>query len=85
MSTFSVRSLYNAHNAVIANGSQRLVRFLAKDGNTYYGDAILPSGVTDIGKITQAKIIHGSPFAAHEVTDQVAVRHPSTSRLEQGD
>jgi 2-keto-4-pentenoate hydratase/2-oxohepta-3-ene-1,7-dioic acid hydratase in catechol pathway len=50
---------------------QRLVRFLAKDGKTYYGDAILPAGTTDIGKAKKARIIQGSPFANHEVTDQI--------------
>ncbi|RDW77072.1 fumarylacetoacetate hydrolase-containing protein 2-like protein [Coleophoma cylindrospora] len=49
----------------------RLVRFLAKDGRTYYGDAILPHGVTDIAKAVQAKVIHGSVFGKHDVTDQV--------------
>ena len=67
---------------------QRLVRFLAKDGRTYYGDAILPAGVTDIAKITKAKIIRGDIFGKHDVTDQVAVRFQSlvdgrTSRLTQ--
>lgn len=51
---------------------QRLVRFLARDGRTYYGDAILPRGVTDIGKAKQARIIQGQIFGNHEVTDQVA-------------
>ncbi|KUJ22829.1 uncharacterized protein LY89DRAFT_607663 [Mollisia scopiformis] len=50
----------------------RLVRFLAKDGRTYYGDAILPHGVTDIAKAKQAKIIKGQIFGKHDVTDQVA-------------
>lgn len=50
----------------------RLVRFLAKDGRTYYGDAILPSGTSDIAKARQAKIITGSIFGQHTVTDQVA-------------
>ncbi|MCJ1438864.1 hypothetical protein MMC27_008254 [Xylographa pallens] len=50
----------------------RLVRFLAKDGKTYYGDAILPKGVNDIAKITQAHIIKGDIFGKHDVTDQVA-------------
>jgi len=47
------------------------VRFLAKDGRTYYGDAILPRGVTDIAKATQAKVIKGEIFGKHNVTDQV--------------
>ncbi|KAH8815380.1 fumarylacetoacetate hydrolase family protein [Xylogone sp. PMI_703] len=50
----------------------RLVRFLAKDGRTYYGDAILPQGVTDIAKAKKAKIIRGEIFGKHEVTDEVA-------------
>ncbi|MCJ1318064.1 hypothetical protein MMC15_003391 [Xylographa vitiligo] len=50
----------------------RLVRFLAKDGKIYYGDAILPKGVNDIAKITQARIIKGDIFGKHDVTDQVA-------------
>lgn len=51
--------------------SQRLVRFLAKNGRTYYGDAILPQGVSDIAKATQAKVITGEIFGKHEVTEQV--------------
>ncbi|KAI9841174.1 MAG: hypothetical protein M1837_000962 [Sclerophora amabilis] len=50
----------------------RLVRFLARDGRTYYGDAILPSGVTDIARATKAKVIKGDIFGKHDVTDQVA-------------
>ncbi|KAJ5638880.1 hypothetical protein N7528_001270 [Penicillium herquei] len=49
-----------------------LIRFLAKDGQIYYGDAILPTGVTDISKATQAKVIQGEIFGQHRVTDQVA-------------
>ena len=52
---------------------KRLVRFLAKDGRTYYGDAILPAGVSDMAKSTQARIIKGDIFGKHDVTDQVAV------------
>ncbi|KAL8807509.1 MAG: hypothetical protein Q9182_000674 [Xanthomendoza sp. 2 TL-2023] len=50
----------------------RLIRFLAKDGSTYYGDAILPSGVTDIAKATQARVITGHIFGKYDVTDQIA-------------
>jgi len=49
----------------------RLVNFLAKDGKTYYGDAILPAGITDIGKARKARIINGSPLAKYEITDRV--------------
>lgn len=51
---------------------QRLIRFLAKDGQIYYGDAILPSGVSDISKAATAKVIKGDIFGRHEVTDQIA-------------
>ncbi|KAJ8109290.1 hypothetical protein ONZ43_g6176 [Nemania bipapillata] len=50
----------------------RLVRFLAKNGKVYYGDAILPRGVTDIAQTKKAKIITGDIFGKHEVTEQVA-------------
>ncbi|KAL2141838.1 hypothetical protein VTI28DRAFT_1874 [Corynascus sepedonium] len=50
----------------------RLVRFLARDGRTYYGDAILPRGVTDISKARQARIVKGDIFGKHDVTDQIA-------------
>ncbi|KAI9733097.1 MAG: hypothetical protein M1834_003644 [Cirrosporium novae-zelandiae] len=50
----------------------RLVRFLAQDGKTYYGDAILPAGMTDIAKATKANIIQGDIFGTHTVTNQVA-------------
>ncbi|KAI7971480.1 hypothetical protein EIK77_003536 [Talaromyces pinophilus] len=50
----------------------RLVRFLAKDGQVYYGDAILPSGKTDISQVTKARVIKGDIFGEHHVTDQIA-------------
>ncbi|KAK4157836.1 Fumarylacetoacetase-like protein [Chaetomidium leptoderma] len=50
----------------------RLVRFLARDGRTYYGDAILPRGVTDISKARQAHVVRGDIFGKHDVTEQVA-------------
>lgn len=50
----------------------RLVRFLARDGKVYYGDAILPKGVTDIAKTKKAKVIAGDVFGKHEVTDNIA-------------
>lgn len=52
--------------------SQRLVRFLARNGKVYYGDAILPKGVTDIAQTKRARIITGDIFGKHEVTEQVA-------------
>ncbi|KAI1820342.1 fumarylacetoacetate hydrolase [Xylaria intraflava] len=50
----------------------RLVRFLARNGKVYYGDAILPRGVTDISQAKKAKIIVGDIFGAYQVTDEVA-------------
>ncbi|KAI1124707.1 fumarylacetoacetate hydrolase [Nemania abortiva] len=50
----------------------RLVRFLAKNGKVYYGDAVLPKGVTDIAQTKKAKIIVGDIFGKHEVTEQTA-------------
>ncbi|KAF7559691.1 hypothetical protein G7046_g4460 [Stylonectria norvegica] len=49
----------------------RLVRFLAKDGKLYYGDAILPKGITDISKAKSARLIKGDIFGSHHVADQV--------------
>ncbi|CAH0001082.1 unnamed protein product [Clonostachys byssicola] len=49
----------------------RLVRFVARDGRTYHGDAILPRGITDIAKAKQARIITGDIFGQHQVTDEV--------------
>ena len=48
------------------------MRFVAKNGGVYYGDAILPHGVTDVAKTRQARIITGNIFGRYEVTDQVA-------------
>jgi 2-keto-4-pentenoate hydratase/2-oxohepta-3-ene-1,7-dioic acid hydratase in catechol pathway len=58
--------LFRAHPA------QRLVRFLARNGKVYYGDAILPQGVTDISAAKKARIVTGDIFGKHEVTDHVA-------------
>ncbi|KAJ5256713.1 hypothetical protein N7478_012817 [Penicillium angulare] len=49
-----------------------LIRFLAKDGQVYYGDALLDTGVSDISKATHAKVIQGDIFGQHRVTDKVA-------------
>lgn len=51
---------------------QRLVRFLAVNGNVYYGDALLPRGVTDIAQTKKARIITGDIFGKYDVTDHVA-------------
>ncbi|TDZ12921.1 Fumarylacetoacetate hydrolase domain-containing protein 2-like protein [Colletotrichum spinosum] len=65
MASFSVCDL-------ITDPLRRLVRFLARDGKTYYGDAILPRGVSDIAKATQARIVTGDIFGRHDVTENVA-------------
>ena len=52
--------------------SQRLVRFLAKDGRIYYGDAIPPAGTDDLAKTTKAKVIEGDIFGQYRVTDEIA-------------
>jgi len=44
-----------------------LVRFLAKDGKIYYGDAI----GSDLTHVAQARVIRGRPWEKHEITDQV--------------
>ncbi|CAD0022839.1 unnamed protein product, partial [Aureobasidium pullulans] len=54
----------------------RLVRFLAKDGKTYYGDALMPSGATDTTRVAQAKVIQGTPWGQHRVTDRIALLAP---------
>ncbi|KAM3503627.1 hypothetical protein MY11210_008646 [Beauveria gryllotalpidicola] len=48
----------------------RLVRFLSNDGRSYYGDAILPHGESDISKATSARIIEGDIFGEYQVTDR---------------
>ncbi|KAF8247892.1 Fumarylacetoacetase-like protein [Wilcoxina mikolae CBS 423.85] len=50
---------------------QRLIRFLARDGKIYFGDAILPPNTTDISRTKSARVITGDIFGAHQVTDQV--------------
>ncbi|KAI9724437.1 MAG: hypothetical protein M1812_000505 [Candelaria pacifica] len=50
----------------------RLVQFIAKDSRKYYGEAILPPGVTDLSKVTQAHVIKGNILGNHEVTEQIA-------------
>ena len=96
MSTFSVRLLFQLPHCFSNRGKsspnaeishyfwQRLIRFLAKDGLIYYGDAILPSDVTDIAKATQARIIKGNIFGQHYVTDQIVVRNPTCSTVLDG-
>lgn len=56
----------------VCGNTKRLVRFLAKDGQIYYGDAILPAGTNDIAKVTQARVIQGEIFGQYHITDKVA-------------
>lgn len=62
---------YYISQVLAADSVQRLIRFLAKDGHIYYGDAILPAGVSDISTATAARVIKGDIFGQHQVTDQV--------------
>ncbi|KAK9454577.1 fumarylacetoacetate hydrolase [Dipodascopsis uninucleata] len=48
----------------------RLVRFIASDGNTYFGDAILPTGTYDARKATHAFLIEGDVLGDHTVTSE---------------
>ncbi|KAK5987576.1 Fumarylacetoacetate hydrolase domain-containing protein 2 [Cladobotryum mycophilum] len=60
----------------------RLVRFLARDGRTYLGDAILPQGITDTAKAQRARIIEGDIFGKYQVTNQEIGIHQLLSPLE---
>ncbi|CAN6613997.1 hypothetical protein TRVA0_005S03444 [Trichomonascus vanleenenianus] len=51
--------------------AQRIVRFIAADGRTYYGDAILPVGVTDSRRATQARLISGDILGDYKVEQSV--------------
>lgn len=57
---------------------QRLIRFIATDEKTYYGNAILPSGITDVSKVTKANLIEGNIFDSHKVTEKVLVNINTT-------
>ncbi|KAF7513736.1 hypothetical protein GJ744_007787 [Endocarpon pusillum] len=50
----------------------RLIRFLARDGHIYYGDAILPAHTTDIRAASTAQIITGDIFGTHSLTNRTA-------------
>ncbi|CDR45107.1 CYFA0S16e02234g1_1 [Cyberlindnera fabianii] len=50
---------------------KRLIRFIAADGKTYFGDAIISSTVTDPRLVTEAYKISGDVFSKHEVTSEV--------------
>ncbi|KAI9670409.1 MAG: hypothetical protein M1817_004452 [Caeruleum heppii] len=50
----------------------RLIRFVSQDGRRLYGEPLLPAGVSNIIKASQARIINGDIFGKHVVTDQIA-------------
>lgn len=52
-------------------GIDRLVRFVASDGNVYYGEPILPTGQTDARLAKEAKIISGDIFGRYTVEKTV--------------
>ena len=47
------------------------MRFVARNGRTYYGDAILPRGETDIARAKEARVVTGNIFGKHKVTDRI--------------
>lgn len=49
----------------------RLVRFVAKNGKVYYGDAILPADAEDISLAKSAHVIIGDIFKDYIVTNEV--------------
>ncbi|KAG0638502.1 hypothetical protein HOY80DRAFT_1077983 [Tuber brumale] len=50
----------------------RLIRFIAADGKTYYGEAILPTGISDVSRVAKARVIEGDILSlGYKVTDQV--------------
>lgn len=53
--------------------AQRFVRFIATDGKTYTGDAILPPNDTDAAHSKQAKVITGDILGDFTITNQVKV------------
>ena len=73
---FPTNNFLDINEKIPLTSPQRLVRFLARDGRTYYGDAILPRGISDISKARQARVVKGDIFGKHHVTDQVVdIRH----------
>ncbi|KAF8475863.1 hypothetical protein BDZ91DRAFT_710472 [Kalaharituber pfeilii] len=48
----------------MASSFSRLIRFIATDGKVYYGNAILPTGISDAAKTTKANLIEGDIFSA---------------------
>lgn len=61
---------------------KRLVRFVAADGKTYFGDAILPSGSSDSRRSEKAYKIVGDVFSDHTITDEVLTIEKLLSPLE---
>lgn len=48
----------------------RLVAFTSTNGRRYIGDAILESGVADLGRARRARVIQGDIFGSCRVTDE---------------
>lgn len=61
-------------------GFERLVRFIASDGNTYYGDAV-PNSTPDLAQTKQAKVIEGDIYGSYKVTDKVLVSQHNEVQL----
>ncbi|CDK24070.1 unnamed protein product [Kuraishia capsulata CBS 1993] len=54
-------------------GFKRLIRFEAKDGNTYHGDAILPEGSIDVYEAKTAYVILGNVLSKdYVITNHIA-------------
>lgn len=64
-------------------GFERLIRVVAADGKTYYGDAVLPASTTDLAKTKEARVIEGDIFGKHQVTDELLVRVSAPFNLSQ--
>ncbi|KAG7450222.1 uncharacterized protein BT62DRAFT_497978 [Guyanagaster necrorhizus] len=52
-------------------GGERIVRFISTDGNTYFGDAILPANTTDAFFSTRARVIQGDILGNFTVTREI--------------
>ncbi|EGV66390.1 hypothetical protein PSN45_003014 [Yamadazyma tenuis] len=50
---------------------KRLIRFVSSDGNTYFGDAILPEGSIDVYQCKTAFKINGDIFGDYQLTEEI--------------
>ncbi|PBL00897.1 hypothetical protein ARMGADRAFT_1043034 [Armillaria gallica] len=60
-------------------GGERIVRFISSDGNTYFGDAILPANTTDAFFSTRARVIQGDILGNFTVTREIKLLAPLPS------